>query len=112
MEITHKNETIYSNINGQFVALVENGLIYQINSFTGQKTKVGVVQQTYDELQGITDGYYNKLVELGVIIPPKTPEQVIEEQQKAMQDMFALIKDLKQEVEVLKNGCNSNSETV
>lgn len=112
MEITHENKTIYSNINGQFVAMVDNGVIYQINSFTGQKAQVGVVQQTYDELQSITDNYYNKLVELGAIVPPKTPEQVIEEQQKAMQDMFSLIKELKQEVEVLKNGRNENTETV
>lgn len=112
MEITQENKTIYSNINGQFVALVDNGCIYQLNSFTGQRNQIGVVQQTFEELKAITDDYYNKLVELGAIVPPKTPEQVIEEQQKAMQDMFALIKDLKKEVEVLKNGCNTNSETV
>lgn len=111
MDITHKNETIYSNINGQFVACVENGFIYQFNSYTGQKIQVGVTQQTFDELKTITDGYYDKLVEVGVITPPKSPEAIIEEQQKAMQDMFSLIKDLKAEVEVLKNGRNSITET-
>lgn len=110
MEITQENKTVY-NLNGQFVACVENGNIYQFNSFTGQKLLVGVTQQTFDELQSITDGYYNKLVEVGVITPPKTPEQIIEEQQKAMQDMYGLIKDLKAEVEVLKNGRNATLET-
>lgn len=112
MEITHENKTVYSNINGQFVACVENGNIYQFNSYTGQKVLVGVTQQTFDELQTITDGYYQKLVDLGAIVPPKTQEQIIEEQQKAMQDMFSLIKDLKAEVEELKNGHGANSETV
>ena len=33
MDIAYENKTIYSNVNGQFVALVENGTIYQVNSF-------------------------------------------------------------------------------
>lgn len=107
MEVTQE-KTTYS-INGQFVATVENGSIYQIiNAYSNQKTKIGVTQDVFDELQGITDGYYDKLVELGAIVPPKTPEQIIEEQQKAMQDMFDVIKELKAEVEVLKNGHYAN----
>jgi type II secretory pathway component PulM len=42
-------------------------------------------------------------VELGIIKPPKTAEEMAAEQQQAMQDMLAIIKDLKTEVEELKN---------
>ena len=109
MEITHENKTIYSNINGQFVALVENGIIYQLNSFTGQKVQIGVVQQVFDELQEITDGYYKKLVEAGIIQEPKTNEQIIAEQQEAMAKMLEAINKLTAKVEVLENGLNATA---
>lgn len=120
METTHKNEAIYSNINGQFVALVENGIIYQVNSFTGQRIQVGVVQQTFDELKTITDGYYQKLIDAGIIKEPKAPEQIIEEQQvmmaqqqAMMAQMLEAINKLNQKVEVLENGrAGTNNETV
>ena len=109
MEITHENKTIYSNINGQFVALVENGTIYQLNSFTGQKVQIGVIQQVFDELQEITDGYYKKLVEAGIIQEPKTNEQIIAEQQEAMAKMLEAINKLTAKVEVLENGLNATA---
>lgn len=109
MEITHENKTIYSNINGQFVALVENGTIYQLNSFTGQKIQIGVIQQVFDELQEITDGYYKKLVEAGIIQEPKTNEQIIAEQQEAMAKMLEAINKLTAKVEVLENGLNATA---
>ena len=109
MDITHENKTIYSNINGQFVALVENGIIYQLNSFTGQKVQIGVVQQVFDELQEITDGYYKKLVEAGIIQEPKTNEQIIAEQQEAMAKMLEAINKLTAKVEVLENGLNATA---
>ena len=107
MDITHENKTIYSNINGQFVALVENGTIYQLNSFTGQKIQIGVIQQVFDELQEITDGYYKKLVEAGIIQEPKTNEQIIAEQQETMAKMLEAINKLTAKVEVLENGLNA-----
>lgn len=118
MEITQENKTIYSNINGQFVALVDNGYIYQLNSFTGQRIQIGVVQQTFDELKAITDGYYKKLVEAGIIKEPKTNEQIIAEQQEAMAkqqammaEMMNAINKLTKKVEEMENGRNANSET-
>ena len=109
MDITHKNETTYSNINGQFVAIVENGAIYKLNSFTGQRLQIGVVQQVFDELQEITDGYYKKLVEAGIIQEPKSNEQIIAEQQEAMNKMLEAINKLTAKVEELENGLNANS---
>lgn len=113
MDITHENKTIYSNVNGQFVAVVENGFVYQVNSFTGQKMQVGVTQQTFDELQAITDGYYKKLVDAGIIKEPKSPEQRIEEQQAMMAQMLEAINKLNKKVEELEYGRNeSNDEAV
>lgn len=109
MDITTENKTIYSNINGQFVALVDNGYIYQLNSFTGQRIQIGVLKQTFDELQEITDGYYKKLVEAGIIQEPKTNEQIIAEQQAMMLKLYESIEQLTKKVEGLENGLSTNS---
>ena len=111
MDITTENKTIYSNINGQFVALVDNGYIYQLNSFTGQRIQIGVLKQTFDELQEITDGYYKKLVEAGIIQEPKSNEEIIAEQQAMMAEMMNAINKLTKKVEEMENGCNANNET-
>lgn len=111
MDITTENKTIYSNINGQFVAMVDNGYIYQLNSFTGQRMQIGVLKQTFDELQEITDGYYKKLVEAGIIQEPKSNEQIIAEQQAMMAEMMNAINKLTKKVEEMENGCNGTNET-
>ena len=106
MQITTQETTTILNANSQFLAYTDGKNIYQLQPLgMGQQQKVivGVTQQTFDELQEMTDKYYDKLVELGVITPPKTAEEIAAEQQQAMQDMLAIIKDLKTEVEELKN---------
>ena len=106
MQITTQETTTILNANSQFLAYTDGKTIYQLQPVgfgQQQKVVVGVTQQTFDELKEMTDKYYNKLVELGVIVPPKTPEQIQQEQQQAMQDMLAIVKDLKAEVEELKN---------
>lgn len=112
---TQEQKTTYVAVNGQFMAFCDGTTIYQVSPFgfgQQQKTPIGVTQQAYDELKAITDGYYDKLVELGVIVPPKSAEELAQEQQKVIADMYAVIKELKQEVEVLKNGHSTNSENV
>jgi hypothetical protein len=106
MQITTQETTTILNANSQFLAYTDGKNIYQLQPLgmgQNQKVIVGVTQQTYDELKELTDQYYNKLVELGIIKPPKTAEEMAAEQQQAMQDMLAIIKDLKTEVEELKN---------
>lgn len=63
--------------------IIENDDILNID-FYGNKNKVGVTTKKYEELSNICDKYYNKLVELGAITPPKTQEQIIQEQTQDM----------------------------
>lgn len=109
MNVTmEERKQVYSNIPAQFMGCSDGRNIYIINGFN-QKSLIGVTQQAYDDLQGICQGYYDKLVELGAIKPPKTPEQLQAEQAQAMADMLDAIKGLKQEVEELKNGRKEHS---
>ena len=63
----------------------------------GNKTVIGVTNKAYEDLNKITEEYYNKLVELGVIVPEKTPEQIQQEQSKLMQELLQQIKDNNQQ---------------
>lgn len=101
--VTEERRQTYMNIPAQFMGGCDGRNIYMLNNFN-QKAVIGVTQQAFDEAQTMCQQYYDKLVELGVIKPPKTPEQIQAEQAQAMSDMLDVIKGLKQEVEALKNG--------
>ena len=94
------NNNFYNNIPTQCV--IENGNIMQVD-FYGNKSKIGVTNDVYAELEKISGEYYNKLVEMGAIVPPKTPEQMQEENLQLMSEMMNQIKTMKAELEVLKN---------
>lgn len=84
--------------------LVEDGIIYEINPiYGGQRQRVGVTDAKFQELKNISDEYYKKLVELGAITPPKSPEELQAETMQLMAGMFSEIKSLKGEMEALKN---------
>lgn len=91
------------------ICTVENGIIYEINSIYGQKNRIGVTDAKYSELKNLADSYYDKLVELGAITPPKTPEQIQAENMQLMSEMLAQIKSMQAEMEILKNERKSTS---
>lgn len=96
--------------NNQMFCMIDGEDIYQVDYMSGQKKPIGKTTAAYSELEQTTTEYYNKLVELGVIVPPKDPQEAMAEMQKAMQSMTQLIQSLSQEVKELKqNGPESNS---
>lgn len=98
----------------------EQGNIYEAS--TGRKRQiVGVDSQREQELlnqindmQVTIDNYYEKLVELGVITPPKTAEEIATEQaaqqSQINQSLLEAINSLKSEIKELRAngdvGCN------
>lgn len=82
--------------------IVDGTNIIQVD-FYGNKQKLGVTQAAYEELEKISTEYYNKLVELKVITPPKTPEEIQQEQTQIMADMLKEMQRMQHEIEVLKN---------
>ena len=106
---------IYGDAPNIFSGMIdEDGTIYEATS--GRKRNiVGIDDQRHSELlkqisdmQGVIDNYYEKLVELGAITPPKTPEQIAQEQaaQQAEINMKLLeaINNLQIEIGTLKSG--------
>lgn len=94
--------------------IVDGTNIIQVD-FYGNRQRIGVTQSAYDELEKISNEYYNKLVELKVITPPKTSEEIQQEQTQLMADMLKEMQNMKREIEVLKNdqstSCSTNAET-
>lgn len=87
--------------------VVENGNIIQVDYY-GSRKAIGVTTEVYKELEKISTEYYNKLVELGVITPPKTQEQIQQEQIQIMQVMMDQMKQMQKKLEVLENAQSAN----
>ncbi len=78
----------------------------------GNQQVIGKTVEAYNELEQTTTEYYNKLVEMGVIIPPKTPEEQNKELQDTLLKMTEMMSNMQKEIEVLKNDgykCNSTN---
>lgn len=98
------------SMNNQIFCVVNGDDIMQIDYTTGQQRPIGKTTAAYSELEQTTTEYYNKLVELGVIVPPKDPQEAMAEMQKTMQSMAAIIQSLSEQVKELKeNGHEQNS---
>lgn len=75
--------------------------IYQTD-YAGNRQLIGKTMSAYNELEQTTTEYYNKLVELGVIVPPKSQEELMAEMQKSMLEMSGIIASLSGEIKELK----------
>lgn len=84
------------------MCVIDNGDIFQVDYFGNRQQLIGKTTSAYAELEATTQEYYDKLVELGVITPPKTQEQLMSEMQSAMSDMAEVIKGLSDQVKELK----------
>lgn len=91
------------------MCVIDNGDIFQADYFGNRQQIIGKTVAAYEELESTTQQYYDKLVELGVITPPKTQEQLMSEMQSAMSDMADVIKGLSAQVkELKKNGSQTD----
>ena len=84
------------------MACVTDGTdIYQTD-YAGNRQLIGKTVAAYTELEHTTAQYYDKLVELGVIVPPKSQEELMAEMQRAMLEMSGIISSLSGEIRELK----------
>ena len=82
--------------------VIENDEIFSVDLYNN-KTKIGVTNKKYDEMTDICNNYYDKLVELGAIVPPKTTEELIAEQNQTIIQMLNKMNAMQEELEGLKN---------
>nr|DAV15252.1 MAG TPA: hypothetical protein [Caudoviricetes sp.] len=88
---------------------IDGADIWQVDYFGNRQQIIGKTAAAYTELEGTTQQYYDKLVELGIITPPKTQEELMGEMQSAMSDMAEIIKGLSAQVKELKeNGSQAD----
>lgn len=84
------------------MACVTDGTdIYQTD-YAGNRQLIGKTIAAYTELEQTTAQYYDKLVELGVIVPPKSQEELMAEMQRSMLEMSSIISSLSGEIRELK----------
>lgn len=81
--------------------VMDGGDIYQID-YMGNRRLIGKTLETYNELEGTTKQYYDKLVELGVLAPQKTPEEMMADMKNTMLSMSQIIANLSDEIKELK----------
>lgn len=92
----------YAGTTNQMCA-IDGSDIWLVDYWGNRQQKIGKTAAAYAELEGTTQQYYDKLVELCVIVPPKTQEQLMGEMQTAMSDMADVIKDLTAQVKELRD---------
>lgn len=88
------------------MCIIDGSDIWQADYFGNKQQLIGKTCAAYAELEGTTQQYYDKLVELGIITPPKTQEQLMSEMQTAMTDMSDIIKGLTAQIKEMKENGN------
>jgi hypothetical protein len=83
------------------MCMVDGEDVFQVD-YVGGKRLIGKTTAAYNDLQATTQQYYDKLVELGVIVPQKAPEVMMAEMQGTMLEMSKIISGLSAELKELK----------
>lgn len=92
------------------MCVIDGADIVQFDCFGGRQV-IGKTSAAYGELEETTQQYYDRLVELGEIVPPKTQEEMMTEMQSAMADMADIIKGLNAQIkEMRENGHGSAAD--
>lgn len=103
--------------------IIDGNNIFEVD-YTGNKKCVGVIAQVYKDLEDNLEtaiikaeeykekanGYEKKLVELGVIQLPKTPEEIQQEILNGIEKLTNFAMNLDKRLEVLENESSSDNE--
>lgn len=96
------------NQSQQYVTcIIENGTIYQVNNLNGDKFPIGVDNITINDALALGEQYYNRLVELGDIVEPKTQDEINQE----LLETIKMLTDKLESMEVKGNGSTQQNST-
>ena len=91
---------------------IDGADIWQVDYFGNRQQLIGKTSAAYTELEGTTQQYYDKLVELGIITPPKTQEELMGEMQSALCGLLGTTPEaLRSDANKILGGAQNGSQT-
>lgn len=82
--------------------VIDGDTIYETN-YNGARRAIGKTKAAYEELETTTKQYYDKLVELGIIVPPKSQEELMADMQSTIMSMSQIMSALADKVKELES---------
>lgn len=79
----------YNQNNQSFICFIQNGKI--CNSY-GQQ--IGVTTEEYNKAIDTAKGFQQKLIDAGILIKPKTPEEINQELQETLRQTQSMMADM------------------
>lgn len=77
------------NYSQSFVGFIQNG---KINNYNGQQ--IGVTIDEYNKALEIAKGFQQKLIDAGILVKPKTPEEINQELQETLKQTQSMMLDM------------------
>ncbi len=77
------------NYSQSFVGFIQNGKIF--NSFSQQ---IGVTTEEYNKAIDTAKGFQQKLIDAGILIKPKTPEEINQELQATLKQTQTMMLEM------------------
>lgn len=93
------------NYNQSFVGFIQNG---KINNYNGQQ--IGVTVDEYNKAIETAKGFQQKLIDAGILIKPKTPEEINQELQETLKQTQSMMIDMSKTIISLNEKVNKLEE--
>lgn len=77
------------NYSQSFVGFIQNG---KINNYNGQQ--IGVTIDEYNKAIETARGFQQKLIDAGILVKPKTPEEINQELQETLKQTQSMMLDM------------------
>jgi hypothetical protein len=77
------------NYSQSFVGFIQNG---KINNYNGQQ--IGVTIDEYNKAIEIAKGFQQKLIDAGILVKPKTPEEINRELQETLKQTQTMMLEM------------------
>lgn len=95
----------YNQNNQNFICFIQNGKIY---NYSGQQ--VGVTTEEYSKAIDTAKGFQQKLIDAGILIKPKTAEEINQELQETLKQTQAMMLEMSNTIVSLNEKVNKLEE--
>lgn len=95
----------YNQNNQNFICFIQNGKIY---NYSGQQ--VGVTTEEYNKAIDTAKGFQQKLIDAGILIKPKTAEEINQELQETLKQTQTMMLEMSNTIVSLNEKVNKLEE--